>query len=159
MERRAANFRTRVEAVGSRLGGLARPLDGLTEADPRTGERWEALQVWGHITEFVPYWIEQIEEVIEQWRGEPVPFGRTSADPGRLEGIESGKVIDLDTHRHWLEVQLADLDGFLTALTPDSFQCEGFHSRLGPMSLERMIEEFLVGHLEEHADQLAGLAG
>ncbi len=30
----------------------------------------------------------------------------------------------------------------------------GAHPRLGDMPLAQIVEEFVVGHLEEHADQL-----
>ncbi|MDP3984965.1 MAG: DinB family protein [Acidimicrobiia bacterium] len=158
MDRRVVDYLARVDAIEPRLLSVARPYSGLTEADANSGDRWDALQAWGHITEFVPYWIEQIEEVVDDYRGEPVPFGRAKADPDRLAGIESGRSMDFDTHRHWLEVHLADLRGFLQALSGDSWAASGLHSRLGSMSLERMIEEFLVGHLEEHADQLETLS-
>ena len=58
-------FQRRLTAVGTRLRDLApRRLDGLTDPDPATGERWDAGQVWAHIAEFVPYWIAQAERVL-----------------------------------------------------------------------------------------------
>lgn len=154
MDDRASQYLTRVDAVEQRLVANARPLTGLSPEDASTGERWEASQVWGHITEFVPYWIEQIEEVVDEYQGEPVPFGRITTDPDRISGIESGKTMDFETHLHWLGVHLTDLKGFLTALPEGAWSVEGLHSRRGAISLEQMIEQFLVGHLEEHAAQL-----
>ncbi len=159
MDDRSSRYLARVDAVEQRLTALAGPLAGLSPEDASTGERWEAGQVWGHITEFIPYWIEQIEEVVDEYRGEPVPYGRTTTDPDRIAGIESGKAMDFETHLHWLGVQLTDLRGFLTALPDEAWSAQGLHSRLGPMSLEQMIERMLVGHLEEHADQLEGMGG
>ena len=158
MDAKVDSYLDRVDRVGARLVELARPLEGLTEPEEGSGERWEAAQVWGHINEFVPYWIEQIEDVIEGYQGEPVPFGRTKNDPLRLQGIESGKTMEPTTHLHWLELHLEDLRGFLRALDQNAFGAVGLHSRLGGLELEKMIEEFLVGHLEEHADQLEALA-
>ena len=157
MDDRATHYLSRVDAVERRLVANARPLTGLSPVDAATGERWEASQVWGHITEFVPYWIEEIEEVIDQYQGEPVPYGRTTTDPDRIAGIESGKTMDFETHLHWLGVHLTDLRGFLSALPEGAWSVIGLHSRLGPMSLEQMIERMLVGHLEEHAGQLEAI--
>jgi hypothetical protein len=158
MDDRKSQYLARVDAVEQRLTAQARPLAGLSAEDATTGERWEAGQVWGHITEFVPYWIEEIEEVVDQYRGEPVPFGRITTDPDRLAGIEAGPAMDFDTHLHWLGVHLTDLRGFLAALPDDAWSVVGLHSRSGAMSLDQMIERMLVGHLEEHADQLEGMA-
>lgn len=157
MDPRTSQLLARVDRAEQRLNAHARPLANLSPEDASTGERWEAGQVWGHITEFIPYWVEQIEEVVDEYQGEPVPFGRITTDPDRLAGIESGKAMDFETHLHWLGVHLADLRGFLTALPDDAWEAAGLHSRLGALSLEQMIERMLVGHLEEHADQLEGM--
>lgn len=159
MDSVAGQYLTRVNKVVERLVKLARPLPGLTPPDEVSGEQWEAQQVWGHINEFLPYWIEQFEHVVEAYRGEPVPFGRARSDPLRLQGIEAGRSMDPTTHLHWLELHAKDLEGFLRALDESSFKAQGVHPRLGVMDLEAMIADFLVGHLEEHADQLEGLVG
>lgn len=148
----------RIDAVETRLRALASPTEGLTEADPATGEQWEAGQVWGHIAEFIQFWVEQAGDVIDAYRGNPVPFGRIRSDPTRLAGIEQGRHIAIETM--WQEVQtdLADLRGFLRALPQGWSDSVGLHSTLGPIPTERVLENFLIGHLEEHAAQLEGLA-
>ncbi|HUO46120.1 MAG TPA: DinB family protein [Acidimicrobiia bacterium] len=154
MDQRVFGYLERIEAAGAKLLALAHPVPGLTTADPDSGERWEDLQVWGHITEFVPYWIDQIGGVVVTYQGEPVPFGRTKADEGRLAGIESGRSSDFEVHRQSLQTHLSELDEFLRSLQTSDFGSQGLHARLGPMTLEHMIENYLVGHLEEHAEQL-----
>lgn len=156
MDRRLETYLQRVADVERRLIALGRPLAGLTAPDERDGERWEAAQVWGHITEFVPYWIEQIEAVLDD--PGPRSFGRTRSDPDRLAGIEAGKAMSFEVHLHWLTEHLADLRGFLSALSEADWERKGVHPKLGAMSLDRMIEEFLIGHLEQHAEQLEKLA-
>jgi hypothetical protein len=148
----------RIDAVEARLAGLAAPTEGLTGPDPTTGEQWEATQVWGHITEFIPFWVEQAGDVIDAYRGEPVPFGRTRSDPTRLAGIEQGRHVAIDTM--WQEVQadIADLRLFLAALPEGWADSVGLHSTLGPLPTQTILENFLIGHLEEHAEQLEGLA-
>jgi hypothetical protein len=148
----------RIDAVEARLRALATPTEGLTEADPTTGEQWESGQVWGHITEFIQFWVEQAGDVIDAYQGEPVPFGRIRSDPTRLAGIEQGLHVPIDTM--WQEVQadLGDLRSFLRALPENWSDSVGLHSTLGPIPTERIVEDFLVGHLEEHAAQLEGLA-
>ena len=137
---------------------MAEPRPGLTEPNAQTGERWEAAQVWGHINEFIPYWIESIEETIDNFAGQPIAFGRTSSDPQRLVGIEEGRQLPMDLHVHWLEQHLSDLREFLSAIPEAAWSGKiGRHPTIGEMELKDMLERFLVGHLEEHTDQLEGL--
>lgn len=149
----------RIDAAEARLREVAVPAAGLTEADPGTGEQWEAGQVWGHIAEFIQFWVEQAGDVIDAYQGEPVPFGRTRTDPGRLAGIEQGHRVPIESL--WQEVQadLADLRTFLLALPDDWQDAVGLHPTLGPMPVDRFLEQFLIAHLEEHATQLEGLSG
>ena len=134
------------------------PAAGLTEADPTTGEQWEAGQAWGHLAEFIQFWVEQAGDVIDAYQGEPVPFGRTRTDPGRLAGIEQGYRVAIDQLWEEVRADLADLRSFINAL-PEGWQdAVGLHPTLGPMPIQRVIDEFLIAHLEEHAAQLEALA-
>ena len=94
------------------------PAGGLTDADPATGEQWEAGQVWGHIAEFIQFWVEQAGDVIDAYQGDPVPFGRTRTDPGRLAGIEQGHRVAIDLLWEEVQADLGDLRSFLTPCRP-----------------------------------------
>lgn len=148
----------RIDAVGTRLAAAASPRPGLTEPDPGTGEQWEAGQVWGHLSEFIQFWIEQVGDVIDQYEGEPIPFGRLRTDSARLTAIETGRVVPVGTLWEAVRSDLGDLRAFLQALPERWSEAVGLHPRLGEMSSERIVEEHLVSHLEEHAAQLEGLA-
>src|SRR5690348_5483450 len=83
----------RLEMVEQRLSALgygAMP-NGLTQPDPGATEQWNGQQVWAHMAEFVPYWQQQLANVIGQYSGTPVPFGRTKEDAARVGAIEAGK--------------------------------------------------------------------
>jgi hypothetical protein len=158
-------WKARIDAVESRLGELASPTPdsaiaagALTAPDSKTGERWEEGQVWGHLAEFIQFWIEQAGDVIDAYRGEPIPFGRTRADPTRLAGIEQGRHVTVDNLWQEVRADLTDLRRFLEALPPGWENSVGLHTTLGPITTERVVEEFLIAHLEEHAAQLESLA-
>jgi hypothetical protein len=151
----------RVDAAAERLDRLA-PLPapaGLTEPDPPSGERWTWGQVWAHIAEFPEYWLDQIEAGFASPATGPVPFGRTKADPHRLAAIERDRAtppLDLMAR---IEPQLARLRMAIIGFTPEQWASRRFaHPTLGEMDLSRIMEDFLVGHLEAHADQLEALA-
>ena len=134
--------------------------DSLTESDPETGERWSAGQVWGHMAEFVPYWLGHVRRVVAEESNDPVPFGRTGPDlDAREAGIERGK--REPPARLMAEIQraIAELSELLKVIDAAGWAARGRHPTQGVMPLGRIIEDFQVGHLEAHADQLDSLRG
>ena len=155
-----ANFVDRLDAVAGRLEALARrqtPAGSLTDPDPPTGERWEAGQVWAHMAEFVPYWMAEVVQVVDRGRTEPEPFGRTKADPGRIAAIERDRHVDRGALWRRLDGDIARVRTWLAGLDAAAWTARGRHSSMGAMDLGSIVDEFLVGHLEQHAAQLEAL--
>jgi hypothetical protein len=156
----AETFLRRLDDVSQRLAAQASAQvaeDARTDADPGTGERWQRGQVWAHLAEFVPYWVEQATLVINAYGGEPVVFGRTKRDEGRIGAIERDRSLPIsvlwaDTHS-----DIEELREFLVRLDDKAWDARGLHPTLGVMPVDHIIEEFLVGHLEQHAEQLEAL--
>lgn len=155
----AVAFLDRLDAVEDRLESFATrgELAGLTDADEKTGERWDAGQVWAHLGEFIPYWLSEAAMVVAQYHGEPVPFGRVKSDPERLAAIERDRGANAMTLMGRVRDDIAAVRGFVQGLDEQAWTARGVHQTLGVMDLGAIIDEFLVGHLEEHADQLEGL--
>ena len=152
----------RLDAVEQRLAALSRtPLDDVrghhTAPDPPTGETWEWGQVWAHLAEFIPYWLNQAQAVIDGYRGEPVPFGRVKSDAGRVAAIERDRGTAIADLWARLEAHIAEARAFLRRLPDQAWSARGLHPTLGVMSLDRLLDEFVIGHLEQHADQLDSL--
>jgi hypothetical protein len=154
-------FQQRLDAVESRLAGLVATTPdprALTEPDPGSGERWETGQVWAHLAEFVPYWIEQTRSIVAASGGEPVAFGRTKSDAGRLAAIERDRRQPVTVLWSGVHSDIELLRRFLVGLDAGAWNARGLHPTRGVMEVRRIIDEFLIGHLEEHADQLAALS-
>lgn len=152
-------FLARLDVVQVRLQELSAlpAAPGLTDPDPPTGERWDWGQVWAHLAEFVPYWCGEVRLIVEAGGTDPVPFGRTKADPIRIAAI------DADRHRPPPELMerlgghLHQLRAMIRDLSPGDWERRGAHSTLGVVTMPAIVQDFLVGHLEAHADQLDGL--
>ncbi len=155
---------TRLGAVERRLAEhAARPLPlGLTDPDPGASERWEAGQVWAHLAEILPYWAEQVRIVVAAASSAPLaapaPFGRVRSDPGRIAAIERDRREDPAALMERTRLGIDQTRDLLRGLSPDAWNAKGLHQTLGEMPVSRIVEEFMVRHLEDHADQLDGLA-
>ena len=134
-----------------------RTVPGLTDPDSKTGEQWEWGQVWAHLGEFIPYWIHQAGVVLKWPGAEPVPFGRIKTDKGRVAAIERDRHLRPNDLMDRLKGHLADLWEFVDQIPPDGWSKTGVHQTLGVMDVRQIVEEFLVGHLEEHEAQLRQL--
>ncbi len=132
---------------------------GLTEPDPGAEERWEAGQVWAHLAEFPDYWLAQAEHVIDGPPGAPVAFGRVKSDPGRTAAIERDRHSDPAALLARVRASLARVSDAARGWPPEAWRRVGVHPTLGEMTVERLVERFIVEHLEEHADQLDRLGG
>lgn len=150
----------RLELVEQRLAGHAatEAPAGLTEPDPGDTERWEAAQVWAHIAEFVGYWHRQLELVNGNYKGTPIPFGRTKADAERIEAIEAGRQTPIPQSMAEVRAAIEALRRYLHGVTNADWSAIGLHPTRGEMPIEGIVERFVLDHLEEHADQLDLLA-
>jgi hypothetical protein len=154
----------RLRAVRRRLAEHAAegPPPGLTDPVPGEEERWEAGQVWAHMAEFPGYWLGQIRSLLDRRHAgaaEPIPFGRTRADPTRGAAIERDRFTDPAALLARVTADLEAADAELVRLPSEAWSAVGLHPTRGPMTLPEIVERFIVGHLEEHADQLDLLRG
>ncbi|MGH2417058.1 MAG: DinB family protein [Candidatus Limnocylindria bacterium] len=127
---------------------------GMTEPDPGAKERWEAGQVWAHVAEFPGYWLEQVERVVELGAHEPATFGRTKTDAARVEAIERDRHEDPEALLARARTALARATDTARGLPSEAWQLRGTHPARGEMTVQEIVERFIVEHLEEHADQL-----
>ena len=133
------------------------PATGLTAPDPGSGEQWEAGQVWAHLAEFPAYWLAQAQRVVALPTYEPVPFGRVKTDAGRLEAIERDRNTDPAALLERVRTSLAEVTDALRSLPPEAWTRRGAHPTRGEMKVHQIVEQFILTHLEEHADQLDSL--
>src|SRR5262245_54125312 len=152
----APAFLARLDAVEARLAAhaTAPPPPGLTDPDPPTGEQWDAGQVWSHLAEILGYWQREVDALVARQAAEAVPFGRVKSDAGRIAAVEARRHEPVPSNWAQVTPAIAKLRQFLDQSTPRTWELHGLHSARGDMSMERIVDEFMVGHLEEHADQL-----
>jgi DinB superfamily len=159
-ENRLEALITRLDVGEARLAGLSRvPFpQGETDPDPGAEETWDAAQVWAHIAEFVSYWTDQARDLVSAPAGTSPNFGRVKTDPGRIDAIARDR--SLPREKLWQKVH----DGieasrtYFSGLTTDQLEQTGVHPTRGTVDVAFILEQFVVKHLEEHADQLDKLS-
>src|SRR4029079_14282922 len=77
----------------------------------------------------------------------------------RIAAIEADRSVPVADLWGRIEPQLARLGTTLEAFADEDWGFEVTHPTLGVMVMPAILDRFLVGHLEEHAQQLEGLVG
>lgn len=113
---------------------------------------WGPMETLAHVAEMIPYWLGQIELILDA--DEPVPFGRMQTDVVRIGLIERDRILPV---RELMARISADADraaGRLAELGPADGERVGIHPRDGHVSVAAIAERFIAGHLEEHGRQI-----
>jgi len=126
-------------------------------AGPVSGDgpeaEWGPPEVLAHTSEMLQYWLGEIERVVAG-SPEPVPFGRVATDPLRTLTIERDRALPTGELISRIQSSVVRYAARLPELTTADWHKRGLHPRLGEMTVEAMLQRFVVSHLEEHAIQL-----
>lgn len=160
-----------LDAEASRLEAAAGAIVALRERVENAGP-WplaelygtEAEASWGppellaHLEEMLPYWLGEIERILDgPGEGSPdaaVPFGRVASDDVRIGVIGRDRTVPLRELFARLEADVARVAGRLRELSVEEAGRRGLHPARGALTITAIVERFLVGHLEEHVEQL-----
>jgi DinB superfamily len=125
-------------------------------ADFGTGPEasWGPREVLAHVVEMLPFWLGELERVVEGGETMPVPFGRTADDPSRLGMIERERTLPLGVLFARLDAGLAAWAARLPSLTDADRAKVGLHPRSGEMPVAALPDRFAIGHAEDHVAQL-----
>ena len=151
----------------------AREIDRLTrdllaalapaEADRRyaapAADSWSAIEVLAHAVEFVPYWADQAAAVSARTDDAERPFGRTHDDPVRIAAVREHARDRYETLASRLGEVAERSASTLRAIHPADWSRTAVHARRGSMSVEQIVQQFLLDHLAEHTAQATAAVG
>jgi hypothetical protein len=123
---------------------------------------WGPRETIAHVQEMLPFWQGEIERVLAGQppvAGSEPAFGRVAADELRLAVIERDRTLPLQELFDRIDAGLERFVRRLGELRDDDLEATGVHPRLGPMTVGQIVDRFVVGHLEEHVDQLREILG
>jgi hypothetical protein len=134
------------------------PLASAFGTEPEAS--WGPREVLAHVAEMLPFWLGELERVVDGPGPGPTAFGRVAADPVRIGLIGRERTLPLRVLLGRVDVGLRDWSSRLAALSSDERARLGVHPRLGEMAAGAIPERFVIGHAEDHIAQLeAILAG
>ena len=132
----------------------------LTEVyGPGPESAWGPREVLAHLGEMLPFWLGEIELVLaDSGRAgegaDPPAFGRTEADPLRVEVIGRDRMFPARELVDRVDVEGARIARRLRTLNEAEAATVGRHVTRGDLSVREMAERFLVTHIEGHVTQL-----
>src|ERR1700694_4173578 len=145
---------TRLAAARDRLHSL--PVSDSHEPgppDPKTGERWDRFNILGHTAEVLPFWSREIRRALDTG----VRLGREPGSSGRLDGIESGRLIGEPALRERIDQGVASVLGFIGGLSTSDLARDITAHGGAVIPVRTALETFLRAHFEAHVAQLAEL--
>ncbi len=120
-------------------------------AEPESA--WGPTEVLAHVSEMLPYWLGEVERVLDGAPG-PVPFGRTVADRVRVLAIERDRTLPPRELLDRIDASVERYARRLAELGPLELARRGLHPTRGAMTVADVLERFAVGHAEGHVIQL-----
>jgi hypothetical protein len=157
------------DAIADRLLEAHATIAGL-RSDVESGAPWPASPNFGHepesswyppellahLAEMLPYWMGQIERILEGYP-EPVPFGRVATDDERIAAIGRERTLPVGELFDRVAGGAQAAAGRLRELSADELERRGTHPTLGEMTVAAVAERMFIRHLDEHAEQLRAL--
>lgn len=150
---RLADARAAYAALAGRVAaGEPWPLAAAFGTEPEAS--WGPREVLSHVAEMLPFWLGELERVVDGDGVAAVPFGRIADDVTRIGLIARDRSLPLRVLFARIDAGLGAWLDRLPTLTDTERAKVGLHPRLGEMAVGAMAERFVIGHAEEHVAQL-----
>jgi hypothetical protein len=117
---------------------------------------WNPPELLAHLGEMLPYWIGQVDRILGG-HPEPVSFGRVQSDDDRIAAIGRDRSLPVDQLFERVATGAAAAEARVRGLAGAELERRGTHPTLGEMTVRGVIERMLLGHLDEHVEQLTGI--
>ena len=125
-------------------------------AEPESS--WYPPELLAHVAEMVPYWMAQIERILEGYP-EPVPFGRVQTDEERIAAIGRDRALPVGELFDRIDDRTELVARRLGELSVEQIERRGTHPTRGEMTVGAIVERMLINHIDEHVEQLGSILG
>lgn len=147
-----------IQSVHQSLDQMIETAKGLSDDVLRfnpTEEEWSVMQILTHVVEAIPYWCDEIEQLLETPGKE---WGRGLQHEGRLAAVSKSKVDsttlsdvlkDLEAVKPQVEETLNKLDEEKLAMEAPSR-----NPRFGTKPISFIVDHLIVEHVSKHLGQI-----
>ena len=118
---------------------------------------WGPPELLAHVEEMLPFWLGEVERILDGPADEPVPFGRVAEDTVRIGVIGRDRTIPLRELFARLRADSARVASRMRALSDAEASRRGAHPRGQTYTVAELFERFVTAHLEDHVNQLRGI--
>jgi hypothetical protein len=118
---------------------------------------WGPPELLAHLDEMLPFWLGEVERILEEPAEAPVPFGRVLDDTLRTGVIGRDRTVPLRELFARLRADGARVAARMRELSDAEAARAGLHATRGEFTVAALLERFVTGHLEEHVTQLRGI--
>jgi uncharacterized damage-inducible protein DinB len=147
-----------IRSVQNSLDQVIQKSAGLSEEVLRWNpaeEEWSIMQILCHLVEAVPYWLDEIEQLLEATGKE---WGRGLQHEGRLAAVSKEKVdsTSLTAVLKELEETKSKVEETLSKLNEEKLAMEApsRNPRFGTKPISFIVDHLLVEHMEKHLGQI-----
>lgn len=115
---------------------------------------WAPPEVLAHLEEMLPFWLGEIERILDGSASAPVPFGRVATDVVRIGIIGRDRTLPLRELFARVAADGARVSERVRELDAAALAHEGLHPRMGVMAVGEILDRFAISHVEDHVRQL-----
>ncbi|USK71882.1 DinB family protein [Peribacillus asahii] len=147
-----------VTSVNESINRIIETVKGLSEETIRwnpTEEEWSIMQIVAHIVEALPYWVEEIEQLVQSPGQE---WGRNHLHEGRLQAVSSATVdaISVAELLQALEEVKQKVESGIGNLTAEQLSAEApsRNPNFGTKPISFIIDHLIDQHVNKHEGQI-----
>ena len=115
---------------------------------------WGPPELIAHLDEMLPFWLGEVERILDGPAETGVPFGRVADDAIRIGVIGRDRTVPLRELFARLEADSARVAARMRELTDVDAERIGTHQTRGDLTVAAIFERFVTGHLADHVGQL-----
>ncbi|MGJ9460705.1 DinB family protein [Oceanobacillus sp. CF4.6] len=146
-----------IHSIQSSIDEILSSVDGLSEETIRwnpTEDEWSIVQILNHVNEATPYWLSEMETVLEKPGSE---WGRGLTSPDRLAAVDELNGLNIKEVIKATEGLKTEVSQRLSKVDDAQLKEENPHrnfKKFGNKPVSFLIEHFIVEHTEGHSNQI-----
>ncbi|GAK12182.1 DinB family protein [Geomicrobium sp. JCM 19039] len=142
-----------IQDVINQIVNISGELDEKTIRWNPSEEEWSIMQVLSHLAEAIPYWVNEVDRVVEKPGSE---WGRGLQDPARLKAVENTGQLSVQKTLGEVEA-LKTMVEKLSTISEKQLHAENPHrnfQKFGNKPVSFIIGHFIEEHVEKHLSQI-----